>query len=68
MNKMEEFDLDILNTNMFSDMMWSMKSYNPKRYKYSLQRSPAEIKQHVLESRRVTHIIEEVWALFDKTT
>jgi len=61
---MEEFDLDILKTNVFSDVLWSLKSYNPKRYKYSEQRTPQEIKRHVLESRRVSHIIEEVCVWF----
>lgn len=57
---MEPFDLDILSTTGFSDLMWSLKRYDPERYKYSTQRSPEEIKQHVLDSRRVKHIIEEV--------
>ncbi|KAK3741287.1 hypothetical protein QZH41_012585 [Actinostola sp. cb2023] len=56
---MEAFDVDVLKTNAFNDLIWSLKSYDPKRYKYSVQRNPEQIKRHVLESRRVSHIIEE---------
>ncbi|EDO32253.1 predicted protein [Nematostella vectensis] len=56
---MAEYDLDILTSNGFSDMLFGLKSYQPEVYKYSHRRSPEQIKQDVFLSRRVQHIIAE---------
>ena len=57
---MEPFDVDILSLGGWSDALWSVKTYNPACYKYSVPRSPEQIKVDVLNSRRVRHIIETV--------
>ena len=57
---MEPFDLDILTLGGWSDALWSAKRFAPQAYKYATPRSPEQIKEDVLHSRRVKHIIETV--------
>lgn len=57
---MEPFDLDLLKEGSWSDVLWSMKRYAPQSYKFSVTRTPQEIKCDVLNSRRVQHVIEKV--------
>lgn len=57
---METFDIDVLPLGSRSDFLWSVGPYHPDCYKFSVSRTPEQIKSDVFESRRVQYIIEKV--------
>ena len=56
--------MDVLPLGTRSDLLWSMGPYNPDFYKFSISRTPEQIKTAVFESRRVQYIIEKVRKLY----
>ncbi|XP_044162814.1 dihydroxyacetone phosphate acyltransferase-like isoform X1 [Acropora millepora] len=56
---MEPFDMDLLKEGGWSDVLWSLKRYYPQRYKFAVSRTCQQIKDDVLNSRRVQHAIHE---------
>ena len=56
--------MDVLPLGTRSDLLWSMGPYSPDFYKFSISRTPEQIKTAVFESRRVQYIIEKVRKLY----
>lgn len=52
--------MDLLKEGGWSDVLWSLKRYYPQRYKFAVSRTCQQIKDDVLNSRRVQHAIQEV--------
>lgn len=51
--------MDLLKEGGWSDVLWSLKRYYPQRYKFAVSRTCQQIKDDVLNSRRVQHAIQE---------
>ena len=57
---MEPFDCNLLQDEGRSDVLWSLKRFDPQGYKFAHPRTPKQIKSDVLSSRRVQHAIQKV--------
>lgn len=59
--RQKDFFVDILDERRHtSDLSWSFRQREVPQYKYNEPRSPAQIKQDVLNSDRVKYAVEKV--------
>ena len=60
-SRQKDFFVDILDERRHtSDVSWSLRQREVPAYKYNKPRSPAEVKQDVLNSDRVKYAVEKV--------